>query len=82
MWDYRKKTIPVKKEIQNWFNSESFQDSKLLSDVSDKIKSVNFERFYKFNTGLYCQIWYVWENFFVKIILKPKNCKWVKNSKN
>ena len=39
---------PVNKEIQIWFNSESFQDSKLLSEVSDKNKSVNFERFHNF----------------------------------
>ena len=48
MSDNRKKTAPVNKEIQNGFNSESFQYSKLLSDVSDKNKSVNFERFYNF----------------------------------
>ena len=48
MWDYRQKTKPVNKEIQNGFYSESFQDSKLLSDVADKNKSVNFERFYNF----------------------------------
>ena len=35
-----------------------------------------------FENKLYCQIRNVWENFSVKIILKSKNCKWVKNSKS
>ena len=34
-----------------------------------------------FATKKYSQIRNVWENFSVKIILKSKNCKWVKKSK-
>ena len=36
---------------------------------------------YNSRKKLYCQIRNVWENFSVKIVLKSKNCKWVKISK-
>ena len=62
------------------FRKYMYQDTILKYN---HLKHARTNTIYKiFEKKLYCQIQNVWENFSVKIVLKSKNCKWVKNSKN